>query len=258
MNHLQSRPNFIIIGVQRCGTTSLYRYLTSHPNIISASRKEVHFFDNHFNKGVNWYYKNFSDITKLRKKDCITGEASPYYIFHPHAYKRIYNLLPQVKLIVLLRNPVNRAYSHYHHEVRNGFETLSFSEAIAKEEERLAGELDKMMKDKYYFSFNYNHFSYKARGIYIEQLQKWLKLFEEEQLLILKSEKLYANPQSTINRALDFLGLPEWQLNTHKPFNSGGDYPDMNSDIKKELYQYFKPYNQKLYEYLNIDWIWEK
>ncbi|SDC82619.1 MULTISPECIES: sulfotransferase family protein [unclassified Candidatus Frackibacter] len=258
MNQLEFRPNFIIIGAQRCGTTSLYKYLTSHPNIAPAARKEVHFFDNHFEKGLQWYYKYFSSLQNLQEKGCITGEASPYYIFHPYAFKRIHNLIPKVKLIALLRNPIDRAYSHYHHEVRNGFETLSFTEAIAKEEKRLAGELEKMEKDKDYFSFNYNHFSYKTRGIYIEQLQRWFKLFSREQLLIIKSEDLYANPQLVMDKVLEFLELPKWELTEYKQFNSSGDYPEMDSNIRQQLHEYFEPYNQRLYDLLDVNWDWDK
>src|SRR2546423_13513556 len=114
-------PDFLIIGGQKCGTTSLYYYLIEHPNIAPAVRKQMHFFDNRFKKGFGWYKSNFPTIfskwykTFLHKQKFVSGEATPYYLFHPLAASRVHQFLPDVKLIVLLRNPVNRAYSHYNH-----------------------------------------------------------------------------------------------------------------------------------------------
>jgi len=130
-------PDFIIIGVQRGGTTSLYKYMTKHPKIIPALKKEIHFFDNKFGKGLSWYESQFMQnpffcLLKRKRKseDTITGEASPYYIYHPHVPKRISKILPNVKLIAILRNPIERAFSHYNHEVRLGAEKLSFEDAL--------------------------------------------------------------------------------------------------------------------------------
>src|SRR5207248_7427804 len=135
-------PDFLIIGTQRGGTTSLYRYLKAHPCIGATSNKDLHFFDRRFHKGLSWYRSHFPTklekayAEQLRRLTLVTGEASPSYLFHPHAPKRVAQVLPHVKLIVLLRNPVSRAYSQYHHAVELGFETLSFAEAIEAEEER--------------------------------------------------------------------------------------------------------------------------
>ena len=145
---LRLLPDFLIIGTQRGGTTSLYNYLVEHPGIGAASIKEVHFFDTpHFKQGLAWYRGHFPSafqryyVERSLKHGFVTGEASPYYLFHPHAPKRVAGLMPQMKLIVMLRNPVDRAYSHYHHEVAGGHEKLAtFEEAIACEDERLAGE----------------------------------------------------------------------------------------------------------------------
>src|SRR5579863_9235330 len=131
---LRMAPDFMIIGALRGGTTSLYSYMTAHPGIGPAYMKEVHFFDVHYKKGFPWYQAQFPSLPqkyyreRVQKQRFITGEASPYYLFHPHAPKRIAKILPQVKLVVLLRNPVTRAYSHYSHEVAGGHESLSFEE----------------------------------------------------------------------------------------------------------------------------------
>src|SRR5258706_3897640 len=175
-SQLRLLPDFIIIGTQRGGTTSLYYYLTEHPCIAHALMKEVHFFDDHFREGLNWYRAQFpSSLQKyyterIRKENFITGESSPYYLFYPPAPKRISEVVPQTRLIVLLRNPVDRAYSHHWLVTQEGKETLSFEEAIEHEEERLAGGREKILADEHYTSFNHRHFSYLARGIYLDQL----------------------------------------------------------------------------------------
>ena len=119
-------PDFLLLGAQKAGSTSLYVHLMQHPQIIGVARKELHFFDYKSALGSWWYRTNFPTKAEMAQrsaalgKPVLTGEASPYYLFHPHAARRIARLLPDVKLIALLRNPVDRAFSHYHHEVRGG------------------------------------------------------------------------------------------------------------------------------------------
>ena len=143
-------PEFIVIGAQRCGTTSLYAYLSSHPQVVPAIKKEVHFFDYNFGKGLDWYRSHFPRWTPMG----VTGEATPYYMFHPNAAKRVYQVIPQTKLIMLLRNPIDRAYSHYHHEVRLGVESATFQEAIRLEPARINHEMERMLGDQNYYSFS--------------------------------------------------------------------------------------------------------
>ena len=256
-------PNFIIIGVQRGGTTSLYKYLTKHPKIIPAIKKEMHFFDNNFHKGISWYQSQFKQnrlLMLLYKKkkfyDSITGEATPYYIYHPYGVERISKLIPNVKLIILLRNPVERAYSHYQHELRLKVEKISFEDAIKQESKRLEGEIEKMLEDETYYSFNHQHFSYLQRGIYIDQLEKWTKKFPKEQILILSSEEFYFNSNKICNEVFDFLNLPSYNLTKIKAYNTGHN-KSMQNDIRKELETYFKPYNEKLYSFLKKDFGWK-
>jgi Sulfotransferase domain len=259
---LRIAPDFVIIGAQRCGTTSLYNNLKKHLYIVPALKKEVHFFDINFNKGADWYRAHFpSYIYKYTKRiggqNFITGEASPYYIFHPHAPKRVAELLPQIKLIALLRNPVDRAYSHYHHEVRIGYETLSFEEAIAREKERLLAEATKMQEDEDYCSFNHRHYSYLSRGIYIDQLKNWMQFFPSEQVLILKSEDFYNDPPTVVARVLEFLGLPNCRIENSGKYNYH-PYSKMDTTVRKDLIAYFEPLNQALYDYLNVDFGWNR
>ena len=268
-------PDFIIIGTQRGGTTSLYYYLTEHPGIARALMKEVHFFDDNFREGLNWYRAQFpSSLQKyyaerIRKEHFITGESSPYYLFYPPAPKRISALVPQAKLIVLLRNPVDRAYSHHWLVTLEENETLSFEEAIKCEGERMAGEHEKILANEHYSSFNHRHYSYLSRGIYVDQLKHWMNYYPKEQFLILKSEDLYKDTAAVFQQTLDFLGVPGEELHGNKEFkqyrepNKKGykneeKPPEMDAKVREYLVAYFKPHNQRLYEFLGRDFGWDK
>jgi hypothetical protein len=265
-------PNFLIIGVQKGGTTSLYRYLEEHPSVAGAFAKEVHFFDNHtrdhkYGKGMNWYRSHFVyDAYRLYhrlayQQDLITGEGSPDYIFDVHAPKRIATNLPNVKIIILLRDPVDRAYSHYLHNVRAEWdpdrERLSFEDAIAAEAERLDGEYEKLVEKENYFSYNYMHYSYLKRGLYADQIKIWFKLFPQEQILIIKSEDFFSNSDITFQQVLNFLQLPYWKLGKFQLFNTRAEKSiGLNPNTKEKLKQYFYPHNIQLNELLmrNFEW----
>ena len=262
------KPDFIVIGVQRGGTTSLYNYLTEHPAIASASMKEVHFFDNNYQRGINWYQGQFPTSmqkyynTTLHKQFFTTGEASPYYLFHPHTAKRAAEAVPQTKLIVLLRNPVERTYSHYYHEVELGHERLSFMDALDQEEARTRDETEKMQRAEHYYSYNHQHYTYVARGKYAEQLENWFRYFPREQFLIIKSEDFYEKPHAIMQETFDFLGVP---ASMHK--KQPGDYKTYNNskygesklspEVRKRLTDYFAPHNERLYALLGRDFSWD-
>jgi hypothetical protein len=260
---LRALPDFLIIGGQRCGTTSFYNQITRHPAVARAFRKEVHFFDSAYGQGAGWYRSNFplrlaQRLTGRRRgMRAITGEASPYYIFHPHAPRRAARLVPQARIIALVRNPVDRAYSHYHHEVRLGAETLPFADALASEARRLAGEEERMLQDESYVSFNHQHFSYLARGRYAEQLARWLTFFPSERVLVLASEDFYADPPSLVGRALEFLGLSGWRPESRRRDNEGR-YADLDAGLRRELGQRFAGDNRTLYASLGRDLGWEE
>lgn len=254
-------PDFIIIGGQRCGTTTLYGLLTEHPCILPALRKEVHFFARNFHRGTTWYRAFFPlrmhryFATKIRRQQLITGEATAYYIFHPHAPKRIFQTLPGVKLIALLRNPVDRAYSHYHHEVRKGRENLRFEEALEKEEERIQREGRKMLVDESQDDRNFCYYSYLSRGIYVDQLKLWMSIFRKEQILVIRSEDLYTNSAGVVAQVQEFLNVPKWDLREYKNYNDA-QYLPMDPSTRKRLTKYFEPHNQRLYEFLGRDFAW--
>jgi hypothetical protein len=250
-------PDFVIIGAQRCGTTSLYNSVTRHPSILPATRKEIHYFDLNFKKGIEWYQSQFPD----QKEGTITGEASPYYIFHPLVPKRMHDLLQDIKIIILLRNPISRVISHYLHEkITLMTETLPFPEAIRNEESRLSGEESRILQEKDYYSFAHQHYSYLARGRYAEQIDRWVELFDRKQIMIVKSEEMFSNPNKVVGQILQFLGLSNDIMNF--------DFPHLNNQqlsyvgnrnvvldvITLQLMRdYFKEPNIKLYEKYGID-----
>ena len=246
-------PAFIVIGAQKCGTGFFYRRLKKHPSIKPSKAREVHYFDDNFHEGLAWYKSQFPGIKNTRAK--ITGEKSPYYLFHPHAPRRVSEVLPDVRLISLLRDPVDRAYSSYQHQVRAGRETLSFEAAIEAEEGRLLDERERMLADETYVSPNHRHFSYLSRSVYVDQLKSWHQYFGRDQLLVLKSEDMFERPQQVLNRAVGFCGLPEWDFGPLKRADKPG-YAPMDPRTRSRLESFFEPHNQRLYEYLGRDFGW--
>jgi hypothetical protein len=158
----EKMPDFLIVGAAKAGTTSLYNYLIQHPKIDGAVRKEVHYFDRDYDKTIDYYRSCFPSLSQ--PNDHITGEATPYYLFHPYAPERIHKTMPFTKIIILLRNPIDRAYSHYNFTVRYHGDPLTFEEAVEKEEERLAPEFEKFKNNPYYRSLKYQIYSLLSQG----------------------------------------------------------------------------------------------
>jgi Sulfotransferase domain len=255
-------PDILIVGTQKGGTTSLYNYLMTSPYFLPAQTREVHYFDLNYERGPNWYRAHFplllSKQSRLAqdKRRRVTGESSPYYLFHPQVPGRIAELLPNVKLIALLRNPVDRAWSHYQHQVRKNRESRTFEAAIAAEAEQLAGDTETKIATADFSSLQYRRFSYLARGIYVYQLKRWYEIFSKEQILILKSEDLFDRPADTVGRTMAFLDLPSLQGGEFRQFNAGG-YSPMQAATRQFLAGFFEPHNQYLYEFLGTDFGWE-
>jgi hypothetical protein len=249
-------PDFVIIGGQKCGTTSLYHLLSQHPHVEPAAKKELHFFDLLFDEGVEWYERCFPRPKWIDERRTITGEATPYYLFHPHAAKRMAKVIPQAQLIALLRNPVERAYSHYQMVARKGKEPRTFEEAVGAEEARLRSERNKLFEDEHYASLDHQHFSYLSRGIYVDQLLRWSEFFDKEQMLILKSEDFFDRPRNTLKTVFDFLDLPDWEPEAWEVRKKGNYEQDMNSATRRRLNEYFEPHNRRLYDYLGVDFGW--
>jgi len=258
-------PNFIIIGGRHCGTTSLYHYLIEHPCILPALRKEIHFFDSKFHKGLNWYKANFPKIPKESNKNTcknqiITGESSPYCLFNPLSPIRVSETLPGVKLIVLLRNPIERAYSDYK---QNDEENLSFENAIKQEKKRLHDiheilkEQAKILAKSDYVSIPHWTQAYTMQGIYVDQLKNWMSYFLKEQILILKSEDLFDNPTRIMKKVYEFLGVENIELSRYQQYNPTDKSKKMQEKVRNYLVDFFKPHNERLYEFLGTRFNWE-
>ena len=261
-SHLRGLPDFVIIGAQKSGTTSLYHFVVRHPGIAPAAKKEMHYFSRHYGFGELWYRSNFStnlsrrNFYKKTNQRLLSGEASPTYIFYPATPSRMKEILPDVKLIVILRNPVDRAYSQYHHTMRMNKETLPFEKAIEAEEERCAGERERLVKDPYFVPRSYQAHSYIARGHYADQLENWFRYYDRKQFLILVTEDFHKNPQLTLDQIFDFLGVSPFQADNLKNSNVGS-YKEMNKGTRKFLVEYFKPHNKRLCKLLQRDFDWD-
>jgi hypothetical protein len=256
-------PDFVVIGAQKSGTTSLYIYLIAHPSILGAATKEVHYFDLNYHRGVDWYRSNFPSrrrldrLTRRLGQRALTGEASPYYLFHPHVPHRMLELVPDARLIVLLRDPVERAISHHNHEVQDGFEPLPLAEAIEAEERRLPRSPDALAGDQpSSATFSHLHHSYLSRGRYAEQLEAWFALYPRERFLIMDSGELFKETPAAVARTFAFLDLPPHELPSYDNLTSRAK-PDVSPELRRRLYEYFAPYNQRLYALLGTDFRWE-
>ena len=243
-------PDFLIIGAQKGGTTSLYDYLIQHPGINTAFRKEVHFFDKNYDKGLGWYKAFFP----LKTKEGITGEASPFYLYHPLVPQRVKTDLSGTKLIVLLRDPVQRAYSHFKMEKRRGHEKLSFLEALEQESARLSEEKKMLMNGK--FSYSHQFFSYLDRGKYAEQLERWFKLFPRNQFLILESESFFKDPKSQYEKVLKFLNVEPYREVKFSALNTDTTKKQIPKEAENYLRNYYEPYNHKLRELMEAQISW--
>jgi hypothetical protein len=264
-------PDFVVVGVVKGGTTSLYDWLSDHPLVVPCvtssdffgNTKEIRFFDYRFDLGQDWYRSHFplererEQFVLEHGRPFVTGEASPSYLSDQWAPRRVQQVLPTAKLIAVLRNPVERAYSHYQMSRRAGAEELLFEDAIAREADRLRPELIRMAADSRYNSWLYGGWSYLARSRYAEQLERWLELIPREHFLFLKAEDLFANPQRTLDRVYDFLALPAHRHEGLPHLNSA-EYEPMQPETRARLAEYFRPFNEQLYDLVGIDFAWER
>jgi hypothetical protein len=258
-------PDFLIIGTKRGGTTSLWNYLIRHPLVPRLfpawNTKTSHYFEENWDRGEAWYRSHFPSARRraaLERRHggpSRVGEAAPLYMFHPLAPGRVGALMPDAKLIVLLRDPVERAYSHWKERRTEGREPLDFAAALARESERIAGERERLIAEPTYVSESYDWYTYRARGRYLEHLDPWLDHFDRAQLLVLPSEELYRHPGATYARVLDFLGLPRYDLGHYAVYNDRRSAP-MDPGLRAELTGYFRPYNAALTDRLGVRFEW--
>jgi len=254
-------PELLVIGTQRGGTTSLYEYLAHHPDVVPPLGKELQYFSVEHGRGEAWYRAHFPTERSVERRratgtGCLVFEASPYYLFHPLAARRAATTVPGAKLIALLRDPVERAYSHYSHMKQRGLEPLSFEDAVAAEPERLAGEVERMQADPTYQSRAHRIWSYVSRGRYAPQLSEWLAHFPRPQLLVLKSEDLFADPGAAYARVLEFVGLRPHTLPAYPAYTRRQPGPPLRDDTRAALRERFRPDIERLTAVVGAPMAW--
>jgi hypothetical protein len=259
---LRALPNVVIAGGQRCGTTSMYRALIQHPAVMRpVGRKGVHFFDTDYGRGLDWYRAHFplkSSVRRLANKydlAPVVFESSPYYGFHPLAADRINADLPDVKVIVLLRDPVERAYSAHAHESARGYETESFERAIELEPSRLAGESERLEAEPDYVSLHHQHNAYVTRGQYIDLLTRLESVFGRDRLHVVDSHKFFGEPASVWRDVLGFLGLPTMGEPVFEQHNARMRTAAAD-ETRARLEAHFAPYDERLIEWLGWTPTW--
>ena len=260
--HGRALPDFLIIGCQKGGTSSLHSYVQQHELTVTADIKEVHYFDgglhpgwNKYAEGEKLYRSYFPKRRKLERCDALTFEASPCYMFNPLAPARMAKLVPDAALVVLLRNPVERAISHYFHERRRGRETLGIMGALEAEETRLATAID----TQDYKDLCWINQSYVARGRYAEQLERVFAHFERERVLVLESADFFINPAPTVAHVFNFVGLAQ-PSNTidYRPVGTGSNRQKVSNDVSAFLADAFREPDRKLADLLGYKMSWMK
>lgn len=243
----RSLPRLIIPGAMKAGTTSLFAYLEGHPQLAPSHEKEVHYFDMNFHRGPGWYARRFPRPQgRAPAAAPLPFESSPYYLFEPRVPARIRELVPDVKLVILLRDPVDRAFSHYHNNRRLGRENLSFEDAIDAEEERLAGEEARLLSDPHAVSLVHKRYSYLRRGLYAEQLLRWRSCFPADQLLVIDAGRLFADPRGVLAEVLAFIGVDPWEPPTFAARNEGRHGEAMQAATRSRLESFYEPHERRL------------
>ena len=258
-------PDFIVIGAEKSGTTSLHQYLRSHPQVIPPVEKEIDFFDLEYSCGLDWYLAHFPPASsKLAEPDSpnqaslgqthwITGETSANYLYSDVAPTRIFDCFPRVKLAVILRNPVDRTVSRYNMMVRNGTEKRDLATAMT-------AEIDIIQQATTGDNIAWkalNRCRHIGNSLYYHHLKRWLAVFPQEQLIVLQSEDLFEQPEQTMQQLYGQLGLASNRSPQKYPPHNTGEYQPANSEVQQQLATFFTPYNRKLEQLLNRSFRWE-
>ena len=255
-NQLRVLPDFVVIGSTKSGTTSLHYYLIQHPRIISE--RNVHFFEYMQTNSIEWYRAHFPTKAYKNFKKLTVGEQTATYLFHPLIPKRIHTTIPNAKLIVVLRNPVDRAYSNYTHQVREGIEKRTFEEAIKSELKRI-----EICKNNPEYKINNNDFnnhvvfSYLRHGIYVDFIKAWMKFFTKEQFLILPTYDLNNNRAKFLKQVFDYLNVQNFEIKDVERQNVG-EYKKLDKSMRKFLVDYYRPHNERLFKLLEKNFDWDK
>lgn len=251
----RNTPNFLIIGAQKAGTTALYSYLIQHPQIAEPIFKEAHFFDwdVNYEQGTHKYYANFLLPYQVKRGQKLF-EATPDYLFFPWCAERIFRFDPSLRLIVVLRDPIERAYSAWnmhHFKFKDHkkyywlYDPRTFESAIEEEIRGIPQDLNK---------------SYLARGLYLEQIQRYLTYFSKEQILILESNNLERDPESSLEKVARFLEISSFSAEEYQKnlkWSNKSDYQDgFNFELFKTMSDFFEKPNFELKDFLGYNTYW--
>jgi hypothetical protein len=259
-------PSFLLCGGQRCGTTSMYRALAEHPAVLKAVlHKGVHYFDVGYRHGPRWYRAHFPLRSTAQRRSRRLGgvpvqtfESSPYYMYHPRAAARIARDLPDARLVVLVRDPVERAYSHHAHELARGYESeVDFARALALEPYRLRGEHARLVGDPHHYSFAHQHHAYRARGEYVRYLERLSTVVDRDRVLVVDSEEFFAFPEVVYDRVLAFLQLPNLGYPAFDRYNARPRAP-MAPRVRAQLRDHYRSYDQRLASWLGRELAWRR
>ena len=255
-------PGFLIVGAQRGGTTSMYRTLDQHPAILKAVlHKGVHYFDTGYDHSLAWYQGHFplrarAALARRATGDVpLTFESSPYYMFHPLAAERISRDLPGVKLLVLVRDPVERAYSAHAHELARGYETEPFERALELEDQRLAGEAERIVSQPGYLSHSHQHHAYLTRGLYADQLERLGQAVGRDRVHVVDSGRFFTEPEPVYDGVLDFLGLRGHGYPVFERHNARPRSP-MSETLRATLNEHFAAPDERLASWLGHSPSW--
>lgn len=244
-------PSVIIIGAQKAGTTSLFCNLENHPNILSSFIKEPQYFNRRYSWGLRAYRSFFPKVDPSLRGPIHVLESSPDYLFLPEVPARIQSLIPQTKLIIMLREPVSRAYSQFQHNSRRGWENRSFEEAVEEDLAKLRQNGVLQAPEENWRK--YRDHSYVRRGVYHPQLNRWLELFPRDNIHLMTAEAFYDEPELKTSETLRFLGLDTIAMDTSDAKNAG-NYNKKSIPMRERLSEVFAPYNRQLSEDYGINW----
>lgn len=240
------QPTFIVVGAQRAGTTSLYRVLSAHPSVVRpTAAKGTEYFDVNYHRGMRWYRGHFPLRRLTSRRGAVTFESSGYYLFHPRAAERIGRDLPDVKIVVVVRNPVERAYSAHRHELARGFEEEPFETAIALERYRTRAEEERILADPAYQSFEHRHHAYLARGRYAEQIERYIEALGPDRVYVMDADRFFEQPAEEFGALSRWLGLSPWQP-TVFPWENARARSPMPAELRDSLSGYFEAHDDRL------------
>lgn len=240
------------MGAQKSGTSTLHQLLSCHPEIYLPKCKEVHYFSLHDHQSLNWYGNHYQEANSHQ----LCGDITPYYLFHPRCPRSIHQALPKVKLIVLLRDPVERTISQFFHAKRHGFEPLDLEAALEAEATRLA-DAEAALQKPGSVHFSHQKHSYLSRSRYREQLQRYEALFPERQILVCRSEDLFSSMQTCLERITQFLGVSPMSAPAATQANAGrGEAAKLPNTVRDQLRHALAPTAAAIHAHYGFDWGW--